>query len=213
MSESLIPSVINIETQYQRFPTKINSNNPPIRLLHLNRNINTLTRNLRPHRPIQREDISSPLLRVPLYLVQHSLHILPPTHQRSSPRRTPQLHITTLSPLPFPLFPFFLPFLPSSNPPLPRLTLHPAHPAAHLRTPAGKTYALRQKNTSNSLVLLHAAAAAAAEGGLTAVATVHETVELVAVEEGEGQGKHAGRTGGTGKPLRGKWHEKFGRGR
>ncbi|OAA57068.1 Sister chromatid cohesion protein DCC1 [Niveomyces insectorum RCEF 264] len=93
---------------------------------------------------------------------------------------------------------------------------------ARLHT-GGRTYALRQKNTSNALLLLRAgpvadpgnaggdaASDAAVVPGLTAVATLHETVELL--EEAA-----AGTTGSAAAPrpaattARGKWHEKFGR--
>lgn len=95
--------------------------------------------------------------------------------------------------------------LEASSPPL--LTLHSSPTAAILKTPDGKTYSLRQKNTSNSLMILQSASAAetallGSTPGLGAIATVHETVELV-LEEGEAPAPR----------VRGKWHEKFGRGR
>ncbi|CAK7244372.1 MAG: hypothetical protein STHCBS139747_005910 [Sporothrix thermara] len=97
---------------------------------------------------------------------------------------------------------------------------------ARLRA-AGRTYALRQKNTSNALVLLKttgataAAAEPASSGGgdidasdldlarpaVSAIATVHETVELV--EEKEPAASEAPKPAAA--PARGKWHEKFGR--
>ncbi|KAK4448026.1 hypothetical protein QBC34DRAFT_407999 [Podospora aff. communis PSN243] len=90
--------------------------------------------------------------------------------------------------------------LESSDPPA--LTLHATPTAAVLKTPVGKTYSLRQKNTSNALILLQTTDKTAPNAGLDAIATVHETVELVP-EEGEAPAPRA----------RGKWHEKFGRGR
>ncbi|CAK7222441.1 hypothetical protein SBRCBS47491_004865 [Sporothrix bragantina] len=93
---------------------------------------------------------------------------------------------------------------------------------ARLRA-AGRTYALRQKNTSNALVLLKTTGAAAAvpsstsdvnaesldlaRPAVSAIATVHETVELV--EEKEPSSSEAPKSATA--PARGKWHEKFGR--
>ncbi|KAL1888840.1 hypothetical protein Sste5346_009318 [Sporothrix stenoceras] len=82
---------------------------------------------------------------------------------------------------------------------------------ARLRA-AGKTYALRQKNTSNALVLLQATALPT-DGELkptvSAIATVHETVELV--EEKEDSATASQQAKPVAAPARGKWHEKFGR--
>ncbi|KAK2068362.1 hypothetical protein P8C59_003003 [Phyllachora maydis] len=86
--------------------------------------------------------------------------------------------------------------LESDNPPV--LSLHASPTAALLRAGPATTYALRQKNTSNALVVL---APAPATPGLHAVATVHETIELVA------------ETAGSAAPARGRWHERFARGR
>ncbi|KAL2177693.1 uncharacterized protein P884DRAFT_259317 [Thermothelomyces heterothallicus CBS 202.75] len=96
----------------------------------------------------------------------------------------------------------------------PTLTLHPSPTAALLETPSS-TYSLRQKNTSNALILL--APSSASSGGETAddgrppaavgldtIATLHETIELVPEE---------GNTATPAPKARGKWHEKFGRGR
>ncbi|KAL2267283.1 hypothetical protein VTJ83DRAFT_4560 [Remersonia thermophila] len=135
--------------------------------------------------------------------------------------------------------PELLELLESQDPPT--LTLHPSPTAALLKTPAGKTYSLRQKNTSNALILLEPTtittttgttagtspaggsdsdpsgleAAAVPTTGLRAIATVHETIELVAEADGGG-GEAAGGAGAgaaaTAKP-RGKWHERFARGR
>ncbi|KAK1755595.1 hypothetical protein QBC47DRAFT_380741 [Echria macrotheca] len=97
--------------------------------------------------------------------------------------------------------------LESDNPPT--LTLHSTPTAAILKTPAGpnanaKTYSLRQKNTSNALMLLEPTDPADSNSttGIRAIATVHETIELVP-EEGEAPAPRA----------RGKWHERFGKGR
>ncbi len=88
-----------------------------------------------------------------------------------------------------------------------RLTLEHAEAAALLKT-ADRTYSLRQKNTSNALMLLSPArdpsssgAQQVPEAALAAVATVHETIELV-----PGGGEAAPAT-----TARGKWHEKFGK--
>ncbi len=83
------------------------------------------------------------------------------------------------------------------------LTLHPSPTAALLKTPS-KTYSLRQKNTSNALILLTPIVASDTTPGLNAIATVHETIELVSEAEAAAEAAP--------KP-RGKWHEKFGRGR
>ncbi|GJC78468.1 hypothetical protein ColLi_01306 [Colletotrichum liriopes] len=81
-------------------------------------------------------------------------------------------------------------------------------PATALLKTQDKTYKLLQKNTSNSLILLapHASAPHPAVG-LGAIATVHETIELVAQTEPQtiSNLKNTG--------SKGKWHEKFGRGR
>lgn len=82
-------------------------------------------------------------------------------------------------------------------------TVAPA--AALLRTPDGtKTWSLRQKNTSNALILLHADPAA---GALAAVATLHDTVELVP----EAASAPNAAAPAAAIPARGKWHERFGR--
>ncbi|KAK0746486.1 hypothetical protein B0T18DRAFT_411742 [Schizothecium vesticola] len=108
-----------------------------------------------------------------------------------------------------------LALLESDDPPT--LTLTPSSTVALLKTPgpAGKTYSLRQKNTSNALILLESVSVPVPvppgqqqqnQGGATvalrAFATVHETVELV---------PEAGDVPAVAK--RGKWHEKFAKGR
>jgi sister chromatid cohesion protein DCC1 len=109
------------------------------------------------------------------------------------------------------------------SPPTMTVVSDPAHPAALVKT-QDKTYSLRQKNTSNALMILQASDAAAqsgqeeggeddekdGRGGLDVIATVHETFELVP-EAAQGpapiilQNKHSG--------SKGKWHERFGRNR
>ncbi|KAF9874634.1 hypothetical protein CkaCkLH20_07771 [Colletotrichum karsti] len=93
----------------------------------------------------------------------------------------------------------------------PAITLTSTPASALLKTP-DKTYKLLQKNTSNSLILLtpHSSAPSASEmptQGLGAIATIHETTELVAQTEPQtiSNLKNTG--------SKGKWHEKFGRGR
>ncbi|KAG6038555.1 hypothetical protein E4U41_004092 [Claviceps citrina] len=91
----------------------------------------------------------------------------------------------------------------------PVLTLESSDSSAVLRTP-DKTYNLRQKNTSNALFLLspHRSPDLAEQQQLAIVATLQETVELDAVPD------HAVRVDrllDTGS--RGKWHERFGKGR
>ncbi|KAK0641698.1 hypothetical protein B0T16DRAFT_431411 [Cercophora newfieldiana] len=98
------------------------------------------------------------------------------------------------------LSPELVELLDSESPPA--LTLHSTPTAAILKTPTGKTYSLRQKNTSNALILLQTTPESAPNTGLDAITTVHETIELVP-EAGEAPAPRA----------KGKWHEKFGRGR
>lgn len=134
-----------------------------------------------------------------------------------SPRLTPLSPSSIPSPpipsrIPYPPTPIY----PPANP-RPSLTLHPTPTAALLKIPGpdGKTYSLRQKNTSNALILLEPVSIPSVPGqqqqqqqqgsvvvGLRAFSTVHETVELVA---------EAGDVPAVEK--RGKWHEKFARGR
>lgn len=96
--------------------------------------------------------------------------------------------------------PELLALLESDSPPTLRLESSPT--AGLLRTPDNKTWSLRQKNTSNALILLQASTTAHDEPALSTIATVHETVELVP----EAQSAPA--------PVvaaKGKWHEKFGK--
>ncbi|KAG5971897.1 hypothetical protein E4U58_007112 [Claviceps cyperi] len=90
----------------------------------------------------------------------------------------------------------------------PVLTLESSDTSAILRTP-DRTYTLRQKNTSNALCLLSTRQSAdSAEPHVAIVATVHETVDLDPVHEPPGRGDGLVDTG-----SRGKWHERFGKGR
>ncbi|KAL7942676.1 hypothetical protein V8C42DRAFT_331625 [Trichoderma barbatum] len=93
--------------------------------------------------------------------------------------------------------------LESENAPV--LTLESSESSALLKTP-DKTYSLRQKNTSNAVMLL---APSSSEQGVAAISTIHETVELEPVAQN---------VAASGGPLkntgsRGKWHEMFGKGR
>ena len=87
------------------------------------------------------------------------------------------------------------------------LTLSSSDQSAVLRTPE-KTYSLRQKNTSNALILLSPANTPASAGqipqlGLSAIATLHETIELTPEDP----------NAAPVAAVRGKWHEKFGKNR
>ncbi|KAH6895706.1 hypothetical protein B0T10DRAFT_478697 [Thelonectria olida] len=92
----------------------------------------------------------------------------------------------------------------------PALTLESSDSSAILRTP-NKTYALRQKNTSNALMLLAPHTNRdSPEQGIAIVSTIRETVELEVVPD-----KTAAAGGSAMKNLgsKGKWHERFGRNR
>ncbi|KAI1853381.1 hypothetical protein JX265_000123 [Neoarthrinium moseri] len=70
-----------------------------------------------------------------------------------------------------------------------------------------KSWGMRQKNTSNALILLRPAETTTdsshiPEVGLKAVATIHDSVELVSEAAAS-----------VAPAARGKWHEKFARGR
>ncbi|KAK4173609.1 hypothetical protein QBC36DRAFT_335400 [Triangularia setosa] len=102
--------------------------------------------------------------------------------------------------------------LEGENPPA--LTISPSPTSAILRVPnSSQSYSLRQKNTSNALIILSpmttssdAGEGTAVDGsGVRAIATVHETVELVPVPEASAIAPEV--------KKRGKWHEKFARGR
>lgn len=94
--------------------------------------------------------------------------------------------------------------LESDNPPV--LTLESSATSAVLKHGA-QSWGLRQKNTSNALILLSPADATVEssqvpEPGLKAIATIHDTIELVP------------ETSVSAAPVaRGKWHEKFARSR
>ncbi|KAM0512453.1 hypothetical protein ACHAPE_008776 [Trichoderma viride] len=97
--------------------------------------------------------------------------------------------------------------LESDNPPV--LTLESSETSALLKSP-DRTYSLRQKNTSNSVILLSPLdSSTASNPGIAAISTIHETVELELVPE------HAAAASGQLKNTgsRGKWHEMFGKGR
>ncbi|KAM0432877.1 hypothetical protein ACHAPT_004579 [Fusarium lateritium] len=94
----------------------------------------------------------------------------------------------------------------------PVLTLESSDTSALLKTPS-KTYALRQKNTSNAIMLLSPTPSTPEnpEQGISIVSTIRETVELEVVPD-----KTAGASSGATKSLggaKGKWHERFGRNR
>ncbi|CAN8102895.1 unnamed protein product [Discula destructiva] len=92
--------------------------------------------------------------------------------------------------------PELLALLESDNPPTLRLESTPT--AGLVRTPDNKTWSLRQKNTSNALIILQTAE----NQSLNAVATVHDMVELMPEAESAAAPTIA---------VRGKWHEKFGK--
>ncbi|EJT77971.1 hypothetical protein GGTG_03074 [Gaeumannomyces tritici R3-111a-1] len=111
--------------------------------------------------------------------------------------------------------------LEGENPPTLKLK---SSPTAGLLEAAGKTYSLRQKNTSNALIILRPEEEAVAttelsvdpaqeskevppssgmpEVGMRAFASVHETVELL---------PEAGSVPSAATSAKGKWHEKFGK--
>ncbi|KAK5987998.1 hypothetical protein PT974_12134 [Cladobotryum mycophilum] len=96
--------------------------------------------------------------------------------------------------------------LESKNAPV--LTLESSDDSALLKTP-DRTYALRQKNTSNSVIIL--SSRPSPEGSdyeLAAISTIQETVELQLVHDPPVGGAPLKNTG-----SKGKWHEKFGKGR
>ncbi|KAL8352433.1 hypothetical protein RB601_002646 [Gaeumannomyces tritici] len=111
--------------------------------------------------------------------------------------------------------------LEGENPPTLKLK---SSPTAGLLEAAGKTYSLRQKNTSNALIILRPEEEAVAttelsvdpaqeskevppssgmpEVGMRAFASVHETVELL---------PEASSVPSAATSAKGKWHEKFGK--
>ncbi|KAL6799828.1 hypothetical protein J3E68DRAFT_396738 [Trichoderma sp. SZMC 28012] len=93
--------------------------------------------------------------------------------------------------------------LESENAPV--LTLESSETSALLKTP-DRTYSLRQKNTSNSVILL---SPTSSDQGMAAISTIRETVELeLAPQAAVASGGPLKNTG-----SRGKWHEMFGKGR
>lgn len=97
--------------------------------------------------------------------------------------------------------PELLALLESDNPPA--LRLEPSPTAGLLKTPDNKTWSLRQKNTSNALILLQASGPDQdGSAAVSTVATLHETVELVPEAESASAPVVA---------AKGKWHEKFGK--
>ncbi|OAQ90055.1 Sister chromatid cohesion protein DCC1 [Purpureocillium lilacinum] len=90
----------------------------------------------------------------------------------------------------------------------PVLTLESADSSAVLKT-ADKSYAIRQKNTSNALFLLSPATSPSdPQPCLSIISTIHETVELDAVSESPISRAPLKDTG-----SKGKWHERFGKNR
>ncbi|KAF5561024.1 Sister chromatid cohesion DCC1 [Fusarium phyllophilum] len=93
----------------------------------------------------------------------------------------------------------------------PVLTMESSDSSAVIKTPT-KTYALRQKNTSNALMLLSptplpTSSDGPVEQGISIISTIKETVELDTVPD-VSSGTAKGLGGGKGK-----WHERFGRNR
>lgn len=86
-----------------------------------------------------------------------------------------------------------------------RMTLQHTDTAALLVTP-NQSYSLRQKNTSNALILLkpHQPDTTSPEQGMAAVSEIHEFVELDPVKEHEKVAQKA-------SVAKGKWHERFGK--
>ncbi|KAI3322116.1 hypothetical protein HD806DRAFT_536583 [Xylariaceae sp. AK1471] len=100
--------------------------------------------------------------------------------------------------------PELLEALQSANPP--DLRLESSENSAILKC-GSQSWSLRQKNTSNALILLKptdstVASSQMPQTGLKAISTIHDTIELIP----ESADKPAPVT-------KGKWHEKFARGR
>ncbi|KAF4471079.1 Sister chromatid cohesion DCC1 [Fusarium albosuccineum] len=100
--------------------------------------------------------------------------------------------------------------LESDSPPV--LTLESSDSSALLKTPS-KTYAFRQKNTSNAIMLLSPTPSTSEtpEQGISIISTIRETVELETVPDKAAAGASGGAPKSTGS--KGKWHERFGRNR
>ncbi|KAI1767275.1 hypothetical protein GGR53DRAFT_482802 [Hypoxylon sp. FL1150] len=101
--------------------------------------------------------------------------------------------------------PELLALLESEDPPI--LTLESSTNSAIIKS-GTQSWGLRQKNTSNALMLLKSsegttpASSQIASPSLRAIATVHDTIELVPESSAK-----------TAPVARGKWHERFARGR
>ncbi|KAF4445133.1 hypothetical protein F53441_10975 [Fusarium austroafricanum] len=92
----------------------------------------------------------------------------------------------------------------------PVLRIESSDSSAIIKTPT-KTYALRQKNTSNAIMLLSPtslppSSEGPVEQGISIISTIKETVELDTIPDitTEATKGHGGK---------GKWHERFGRNR
>ncbi|KAK4161010.1 hypothetical protein QBC43DRAFT_324297 [Cladorrhinum sp. PSN259] len=96
----------------------------------------------------------------------------------------------------------------------PTLTISPSQTSAILSAGNNqKSYSLRQKNTSNALIILspfdnpvHGTP------GVSTIATIHETIELIPLPTTTTTTTTTNEPAAALKP-RGKWHEKFGKGR
>lgn len=101
--------------------------------------------------------------------------------------------------------PELLALLESEDPPV--LILESSTDSAVIKS-GTQSWRLRQKNTSNALILLKScegtpsSSSQIAEPSLKAIATVHDTIELVSESSAK-----------TEPVARGKWHERFARGR
>ncbi|KAI1502392.1 hypothetical protein F5X99DRAFT_379315 [Biscogniauxia marginata] len=105
----------------------------------------------------------------------------------------------------FELPPELLAILESDDPPV--MSLESSTNSAVLKA-GTQSWGLRQKNTSNALILLSpsetttSSSSQIPEVDLKAIATIHDTIELFSEPSGK-----------TAPVARGKWHEKFARGR
>ncbi|KAM3069379.1 hypothetical protein ACMFMG_005484 [Clarireedia jacksonii] len=115
--------------------------------------------------------------------------------------------------------PELLALLESDAPPTLTITSSPLPPHhAHLSVSNGKTYMLRQKNTSNPIMILSPSTTFPSDEdgheddkdsfvprpAVTRIASVEDTIELIEKEEGAAKEK----------PVKiNKWHEKFAKGR
>lgn len=89
------------------------------------------------------------------------------------------------------------------------VTIESSEPSALLKA-GDKSYALRQKNTSNALILLKPHVpldtSSSPDIGLGAISTIHETVELDIARQAPVAASEKASS-------KGKWHERFGRNR